>query len=116
MIGSIMRLSVNTLAGCHLVPRVCCVCPYFCVRTNSDGLRRMSPQIASKTALQLLMLTPTPSAISVGKYKIDFHPARFPKSSRCPKTKNVLVEHVASTNNVALKNQRLYSEFRIGFG
>src|SRR3982751_261580 len=111
-----MRLSVKTLAGCHLVARVRAVWPYLGVRTNSLGLRRMWPQMASKTALQLFKLTPTPRAISVGKYRIDFQPARLPNSSRWPKTKKVLVEQVARTNRVPLKNQRLYSESLIGLG
>src|SRR5947199_323528 len=111
-----MRLNVKTLAGCHLVVRLMPVCPYLGVRTNSLGLRRMWPHSASNTALQLLMLIPTPSAISGGKYRMHFQPARLPNSSRWPNTKNVLVEHVASTNSVALKIHRLYCELRIGFG
>src|SRR5205807_2468502 len=111
-----MRFMVKTLAGCHLVVRLRPVWPYFGVRTNSLGLLRMWPQMASKTALQLLRLTPTPNAMSVGRYMIDFQPARLPKSSRWPKTKKVLVEQVARTNSVALKTQRLYCELRMGFG
>ena len=77
--------------------------PYLGVRTNSLGLRRMALQMASSTALALLMLMPTPRAIRNGMYSSVFQPASRPNSSRWPKTKNVLAEQVARTKRLALK-------------
>src|SRR5436190_6686551 len=88
--------------------------PYFGVRTNSHGLRLIAPQIASKTALVLLMHTPTPSAISIGRARIDFHVACLPNSSRCANTKNVLAEQVASTNRLALNSALANGQFFSG--
>src|SRR5947209_3348431 len=103
MIGRLRRLRVKTLSACQ--PFLSCpVTPYLGVRTNSLGLRLMAPQIASITALALFRLTPMPSAIRNGKYCSDFHPALRPNNSCWAKTKNVLAEHVARTNRLALKS------------
>src|SRR4051812_4778238 len=79
------------------------VTPYFGVRTNSHGFFLIEPQIAEKTARALLMLTPTPRAISMGMYINDFQPACLPNSSRCPIAKNMLAEQVARMNRLKLK-------------
>jgi hypothetical protein len=63
----------------------------------------MAVQIASSTALALLRHTPTPSAIRHGHVQQRRHPARLPKSSVCPKMKNVLAEQVARMKRLALK-------------
>src|SRR4051812_38018252 len=101
MIGIMMRLNVRLLPLTRT--RVAPEPPYLDVRANSLVFCVMALQIASKTALALLMLTPTPSAMRIGIYARHFHPACLPNSSRCPNAKNVLAEHVARTNRLKLK-------------
>src|SRR5688500_58668 len=79
------------------------VTPYFGVRTNSLVFLVNALNHASNTALALLMLTPTPSAIRIGMYSSDFHPAFLPNSSFCPKAKKVLAEQVARTKRLKLR-------------
>src|SRR3954469_11246520 len=79
------------------------VTPYLGVRTNSLGLLRMAPQMASRTALALLREMPTPRPMRTGMERRERQPASFPKSSRWLKTKKVLAEQVARTKRLPEK-------------